>query len=55
MINPFEEKPMQLGDAVMKGEDYRSEVQPHPVEALRGRKTDNVTIARTKQMNLAKV
>jgi len=39
----------------MKGEDYRSEVAPHPVEALRNRKSDNVTIARTKQKDFAKV
>ncbi|MBS3943075.1 MAG: hypothetical protein KGZ32_02360 [Dethiobacter sp.] len=38
-----------------KGEDYRSEVNPHPVEALRDRKKDNVDIARTKKKELAKV
>jgi hypothetical protein len=39
----------------IKGEDYRSEVKPHPVEALRSRTNDNVTIARTKQREFAKV
>ncbi len=38
-----------------KKEDYRSEVQPHPVEALRDRTKDNTTIARTKQKDLARV
>lgn len=38
-----------------KGEDYRSEVKPNAVEALRDRKNDNITIARTKQKNLARV
>jgi len=37
------------------GLDYRSEVKPHPVEALRNRTTDNVNIARTKQKELARV
>jgi hypothetical protein len=32
---------------MMKGEDYRAEVKPHAVEALRNRKIDNTTIART--------
>ncbi|MBS4030683.1 MAG: hypothetical protein KGZ63_04590 [Clostridiales bacterium] len=39
----------------MKGEDYRSEVKPHPVEPLRNRISDNVTIARTKQKQFANV
>ena len=39
----------------MKGEDYRAEVKPHPVEALRNRKIDNTTIARTRSPELAKV
>jgi hypothetical protein len=30
-----------------KGEDYRFEIKPNPVEALRDRKNDNVEIART--------
>lgn len=33
----------------VKGEDYRAEVKPNPVEAMRDRTKDNVTIARTKQ------
>lgn len=36
-----------------KGSDYRSEVSPHPVEALRERTSDNVAIARTKQRQFA--
>ena len=39
----------------MKGEDYRAEVQPHPVEALRNRKEDNTTIGRTKSPELSRV
>ncbi|MDW7674659.1 MAG: hypothetical protein SCK28_09005 [Bacillota bacterium] len=39
----------------VKGEDYRSEVKPNAVEALRDRKNDNVKIARTKQKQPAKV
>jgi hypothetical protein len=35
--------------------DYRAEVRPHPVEALRDRTRDNVTIARTKQRQFAKM
>jgi hypothetical protein len=35
--------------------DYRAEVKPHPVEALRDRTRDNVTIARTKQRQFAKM
>lgn len=31
-----------------KGQDYRFQVEPHPIEALQDRKTDNTTIARTK-------
>lgn len=31
-----------------KGQDYRFQVEPHPIEALQDRKTDNITIARTK-------
>lgn len=31
------------------GEDYRSEMRPHPVEALRDRTRDNTTIARSKE------
>ncbi len=31
------------------GEDYRAEVKPNPVEALRNRSMDNTTIARTKE------
>lgn len=31
-----------------KGQDYRFQVEPHPIEALQNRKTDNTTIARTK-------
>jgi hypothetical protein len=38
-----------------KGEDYRYEDKPNPVEALRDRKRDNVTIARTKQKQFATV
>ena len=30
------------------GEDYRAEVNPHPVEALRSRTSDNTTIGRTR-------
>ena len=30
------------------GEDLRFEVAPHPIEALRDRKTDNYEIARVK-------
>ena len=37
------------------GEDYRSEVKPHAVEALRNRKADNTTIARTRSPELSKV
>ncbi len=36
-------------------QDYRSEVKPNPVEALRERTKDNVTNARTKRQSLAKV
>jgi len=32
-----------------KGEDYRFQTAEHPVESLRDRKTDNVSIARVKQ------
>ena len=39
----------------MKGEDYRAEIKPHPVEALRNRKIDNTSIARTKTPEPAKV
>lgn len=38
-----------------RGEDYRSEVKPNAVEALRERTTDNTTIARTKQKKAAKI
>jgi hypothetical protein len=38
-----------------KGQDYRYEDYPNPVEALRDRKVDNVTIARTKQKEPARV
>lgn len=31
-----------------KGQDYRFQVEPHPIEALQDRKRDNTTIARTK-------
>jgi hypothetical protein len=39
----------------MKGIDYRSEVGPHPVEALRDRKVDNTTLGRTKTQELSRV
>ncbi|EEG78899.1 hypothetical protein [Dethiobacter alkaliphilus] len=39
----------------MKGQDYRSEVQPNAVPALQDRKKDNTTIARTKQRQPAGV
>ncbi|NLC50936.1 MAG: hypothetical protein GX764_01340 [Firmicutes bacterium] len=39
----------------LKGEDYRAEVKENPVEGLRNRKIDNVTIARTKQKEPAGV
>ena len=39
----------------MKGEDYRAEVKPHPVEALRNRKVDNTAIARTRSPELANI
>ncbi len=39
----------------LKGEDYRAEVKPHPVEALRNRKIDNTSIARTRSPEPAKV
>lgn len=37
------------------GEDYRAEVKPHPVEALRDRKVDNTTIARTRKPEPARI
>ncbi|MDO9534455.1 MAG: hypothetical protein Q7J85_03780 [Bacillota bacterium] len=39
----------------MKGEDYRAEVKPSQVEALRNRKVDNTSIARTRSKELSKV
>lgn len=39
----------------MKGQDYRAEVKPNAVEALRDRTMDNITIARTKQKEFARV
>jgi len=39
----------------IKGQDYRSEKAPHPVEALRERTSDNVAIGRAKSKILAKV
>ena len=36
-------------------QDYRAEVSPNAVAALRDRTSDNVTIARTKQKEFAKV
>lgn len=39
----------------MKREDYRAEVKPNAVEALRSRTSDNVTIARTKKKEFARV
>ena len=37
------------------GADYRAEVKPHPVDALKGRTGDNVTIARTKERQFAQI
>lgn len=39
----------------LKSEDYRFELQPNAVEALRDRRKDNTTIAREKQRELAMV
>ncbi len=39
----------------MKGIDYRSEVDSHPVEALRNRKADNTTIGRTQSLEPSRV
>lgn len=38
-----------------KGEDYRSETRPHPVESLKNRKEDNYLIGRTKQKKVSRV
>lgn len=39
----------------VKGEDYRWEMAPHPVESLRNRKEDNSSIGRTKQKKLVSI
>ncbi|BCS82040.1 hypothetical protein [Anaerocellum diazotrophicum] len=39
----------------VKGEDYRWEMAPHPVESLRNRKEDNVSIGRIKQKKLVSI
>ena len=48
-------KVIERHQKMKKGEDYRAEVKPHPVEALRNRKVDNTTKARTRAKELSKV
>jgi hypothetical protein len=48
-------KVIERHQKMKKGEDYRAEVKPHPVESLRNRTVDNTTIARTKAKELSKV
>ena len=37
------------------GQDYRFELAPNPIEALRNRKCDNVDVGRTKMREMAGV
>lgn len=39
----------------LKGEDYRVELAPHPVESLRNRKEDNTSIGRSKQKKVVSI
>jgi hypothetical protein len=39
----------------VKGEDYKWEMAPHPVESLRNRKEDNISIKRKMQKKLVSI